>query len=486
MSKIECLLKNSIIKYNSLAKPVKATFWLTVCSFLQKGISVITVPIFTRLLNSSEYGMVSVYVSWANIFSMITSLSVYAGAFNPAMIKYDNKRDEYVSSMLGLTTLITGLAWIVYMIFKDFFVKMTGLPVVLLNLMFVQLLFAPAFNLWLAKERFEYKYKSIVIVSIIMSILSPLVSVIAVVFSQERAMSKIISAEVVSDLIYLLIYVHLLFKGKKFLKLEYWRYVIKINIPLIPHFLSGTILNQADRVMINNFCGADCAGIYSVAYSAAMVLTVLNGSINASLVPWTYRKIKANQTQDIKGVVNTILIGVFCVISIFILCAPEMMYILASKEYGEAVWIIPSVTCSVFFWTIFGLFVNIELYYEKSIYVAVASVISALLNVLLNYVCIPKYGYMAAGYTTLASYLIYTIIHFWFMKKVLKQKNQKNDMYDVKFILVLSCFMICVSFISLLLYRNIIIRYLALFCIVSIVVYKGKDFNRIGREVRKK
>ena len=46
---------NITSKYRSLSVQAKAALWFTICSFLQKGISFITVPIFTRLMSTEEY-----------------------------------------------------------------------------------------------------------------------------------------------------------------------------------------------------------------------------------------------------------------------------------------------------------------------------------------------------------------------------------------------------------------------------------------------
>ena len=50
-------------------------------------------------------------------------------------------------------------------------------------------------------------------------------------------------------------------KGKAFYIRDYWRFALAFNIPLIPHYLSSQILNQADRIMIGNMIGKGEAAI---------------------------------------------------------------------------------------------------------------------------------------------------------------------------------------------------------------------------------
>lgn len=57
--------------YKNLSVSMKAALWFTICGFVQKGISFITLPIFTRLLTTAQYGIVSVYVSWVGLISIL-------------------------------------------------------------------------------------------------------------------------------------------------------------------------------------------------------------------------------------------------------------------------------------------------------------------------------------------------------------------------------------------------------------------------------
>ena len=77
---------------------------------------------------------------------------------------------------------------------------------------------------------------------------------------------------------------------------------------LIPYFLSTTVLNQADRIMINNMVGSAEAGIYSVAYAIAMLMLLVNTAISDAFVPWMFRRLKNKEYKDIEPVTNKILV----------------------------------------------------------------------------------------------------------------------------------------------------------------------------------
>ena len=105
-------------KYHNMPIESKAGVWFVLCNIVQKGISTITVPIFTRIMNAEQYGNYTIYLSWQGLLLIFTSLNLYYGVFNNAMIKFKDDRDRYVSSMQGLTFSFTLLIFIIYLIFK--------------------------------------------------------------------------------------------------------------------------------------------------------------------------------------------------------------------------------------------------------------------------------------------------------------------------------------------------------------------------------
>jgi O-antigen/teichoic acid export membrane protein len=119
------------------------------------------------------------------------------------------------------------------------------------------------------------------------------------------------------------------------------------------------------------------------------------------------------------------------------------------------------------------LFANIEYYYGKTNYVAAASIGAAITNILLNYFFIPIYGYIAAGYTTLISYILYALGHFLFMRRVSYKCAGGVKFYSHKLIMIISVLFLLFVLIIMPMYNFSYIRY-GLFLIVLILMF----FNR--------
>ena len=106
------------------------------------------------------------------------------------------------------------------------------------------------------------------------------------------------------------------------------------------------------------------------------------------------------------------------------LFAPEVVFIFGGEKYMDAKWIIPSVSASVFFIFYIPCLVIWNIIIKKTWQISFASIICASINILLNYFFISKFGYHAAGYTTLFSYILLALCHFamykWVMRKEIK------------------------------------------------------------------
>lgn len=359
------MLRKFLNRYESMSVPAKAAIWFAFCNVLQKGISVITVPIFTRILSTEEYGVYSIYLSWLNILTVFTSLNLYYGVFNNAMVKFEHDRDKYISSMQGLVIVCTGFVFGLYLVANEGVNQFSGLSTVIFILMFIEMLVTPSLQFWSARQRFDYKYKTLVLVTLAKSVLNPICGIVAFRISNGGAVARII-ATVAVELIFCGYILWIQFKkGRCFFNAQYWKYAIKFNLPLLPHYLSGTILNQADRMMIQSIVGKTEVAIYSVAYNVGMLMQLFTNAINSSFTPWFYISMREKRYDKIRNVSNALMFIMASMVVLLMFFAPEVIMIFAPKQYYEAIYVIPPVSASVFFVYLYSLFVNLEFYYEK-------------------------------------------------------------------------------------------------------------------------
>ena len=469
------IIKKIKVKYESLSIQAKASIWFVICNCLQKATQIITTPIYTRILSTKQYGEYTVFLSWVELVAIITTLDIFYSGFNVGMEKFNKDRKNYVSSMHGLCIALTSIWAVLGFTFSKNISLLTGLSPLHVKLLFGYMYVYPIYLFWSAQKKYDYNYKPLLLVTLLSSIFTILVgSIVATKFVDKS--SAVIIAKIVIELIIAIPLFSVSINGfKSLINKYYWIYALKFNIPLIPHYLSTMILNHSDRIMILNICGASNAAIYSVAYSIAMLMTIVQNAINSAITPWLYNKLSNQSYAGIKKIIIQIIFIVAILNILLIGIAPEIVNILSSNAYYEAIWIIPPVSFGVFLTCIYGFFVNVELYYGNNWIAAIASLLAALTNLILNYIFINRYGYIAAGYTTLLSYLILTVVHYVGLKYVCKKNLlEMTYIFSIKTILLIVFAFACVACVFMFLYENVILRYLIIIIILG-TIFKQRN-----------
>lgn len=477
------MLKQFFEKYKSLPIQVKASFWFLICSFLQRGISIITTPIFTRLLSTEEYGQYSVFNSWLGIVTVFVSLNLYAGVYTQGLIKHTDERKKYSSSLQGLTLVLVIFWTILYLLFQDFWNMLFSLTTVQMLAMLLMIWTSSVFNFWATSQRVEYRYRTLVIITLVVSVLKPVIGIVLVNISEDKVTARILGLAIVELFVYTFFFFLQMYQGKTFYSKKFWRDALVFSIPLVPHYLSQNLLSSADRIMISEMINADTAGIYSLAYSISMIMLLFNAALSQTMGPWIYTKIKEKKIEDISKIAYPALILIACINILLIAFAPEIVLLFAPRSYYDAIWVIPPIAMSVYFMFMYDLFAKFEFFYEKTYYITIATISGAILNIMLNYYFIDIFGFYAAGYTTLICYVVYALLHYHFMMKICKKYLNNVLPYDTRKILFLSVsFMLC-GFLFLLTYSHLIVRYMLIIILFLISVLKRKRILKYFKQI---
>ena len=173
-------------RWNTMPLAGKASAAYAFCNIIQKSISFITLPLFTRLLTTEQYGQVTVYNSWLAIITIFITLNLAYGSFSPAMMRFEKDRDGYISSVEGICTFLASFFLLLYLPFHNFWNRLFDLPTELIVLMVAEILTSTAILLWSGKQRFDFNYKSIIAVSLLASFAAPLLAYLFIVYTKEK------------------------------------------------------------------------------------------------------------------------------------------------------------------------------------------------------------------------------------------------------------------------------------------------------------
>ena len=468
------MLKKIIKKYNLIPAQVKASFWFLICAFMQRGISFITTPIFTRLLNTTEYGQFNIFNSWLGILTVIVSLNLCAGVYARGVVKFSDDRKVFTSSMQGLSLTLTLIWTIIYFAVRTFWNSVFSLTTFQMLCMFVMILSANIFGFWSMNQRVDFKYRSLVIVTLVMSLAKPVLGIILVKSATDKVTARIFGLAVIEAFVCIILFIFQALQGKKCFSAFYWKHALAFNIPLVPHYLSMTVLNSADRIMIGKMVNESSAGIYGLAYSISQIMTLFNTALLQTIEPWLYKRINDKNIKGISKVAYPAFIGIAAVNLLLIALAPEAVKIFAPAEYYDAIWVIPPVAMSVYFMFSYTFFAVFEFYYERTKLIATATSAGAVLNIVLNYIFINRFGYYAAGYTTLVCYMVYAVFHMYFMRKICRERLDNEQPYRLRIYGGITFVFLLLGFVFMVSYKYIVIRYsiLGMMLIVMVVFHK--------------
>ena len=459
--------------YKNLSIQIKATLWFLICLFLQKGISFIATPVFTRIMSPSEFGAYNVWISWFGVATVIVSLNLFCGVYTSGIIKYSNDRKIYSQSLVSLNFVLC-LSWLfLYLIFDNYFNALLGCSNIQMLCMIFLIWTSSIYSFWASEQRVDLKYKQMVCVTLLLSISKPIVCFFLVINFSDKVTARIVGVLITEAVICTPLILHYISKEQRFFNLTYWKYALFFNIPLIPHYLSQVIITNSDSIMISYFDSDKSSGIYSLGASVAQVVSVFCTAFFMSIEPWLYKKLKNGEIENI----STVAYKTFSIIGILnlmlIIMAPEAVKLFAPFEYYEAIWIVPPLACGIFFSFQYTFYAVFEFYYKKTHLIALATFVGAFLNLIGNYFFIPVYGYQAAAYTSLLCYIVYALMHYIFMRS-LCIKNYKVNVYSLKAILTLSLSFIMLACLFMLCYSYEYLRY-SLFILLCLIIVIKRD-----------
>ena len=461
------------------SKLIRSSFWYTIGNFFIKGISFVTIPIFVNITSQAEYGLINNFTSFVSIFSLVVGLSLNS-CVNNASFDYRDEIEEFLSSVLFLATssfLIFVFLGNIMFLFRNSIFDMNPL---VFNLMLSQSFstFLVAYVQAYFTIHFEhFKYLALSLISTTLNV-GISVLLMQTLLQSNKYLGRALGGALGLGIIAVILYMIIMFKGKKLIDISYWKYALKISLPLIPHTLSNVMLAQFGRIMINSSLGASQAGIYSYISNIGIILNVVWQSTNNAWVPWFYGEMNKKKYTNIKKVSNYYLLA-FTVLSIVVMVGSvDLARIMAPEEYYSGLSLVIPISLGYFFQFLYSLPVNVEFYEKKTTYIALGTVASAIVNIGLNIVFIPKLGIIAAGYTTVVTYFLLFLFHYFMAKKI--TNRQLFNTSKIWFIIV---FMIIFSVVLHLVINHLILRYtLLLVCLVVIGGYFIKNKKRILQE----
>ncbi|WP_289300999.1 oligosaccharide flippase family protein [Sporofaciens musculi] len=405
-------------------KVIKAGIGYTICNYMLKGLAFFTVPIFSRILSTGDYGIYNTFAAYESVMFVLIGCTLQT-SYKNARYKYDTDDtfDSYVSSTM-LLTIFSMLFWnIMFYLFRNQISEFLSIPWELLCALILYS-FSTAiigcFNVYIS---LDYRYKTFLAISLCNSIGNILLSILMIlyVFPEEGYMGRVLGTTIPAAVIALYILLRQFKIANPKINLEFWKWGLSYSLPVMPHTIGQVILSQFDRIMILKMVNAQKAGIYSFAYNIYSIVYITSTSLDHVWSPWFYREMHKGNENGIQRYTTMYSYGMLLFSSCVMLGSVEIVKLLGPKEYGESVLCVVPLVAGGFFTFLHMIPIAVEYYYEKTKFIALCTVSAALINVLLNWIFINRLGYVAASYTTFVTYFLYFMFHYLLSIKIHKK-----------------------------------------------------------------
>ena len=431
-------------------------------SALAKAIGVLTTPIFTRILSSSDYGKYTLYMSWLGLFTLICSSSVSPTVIYRGLEQYKDRKHDFIISSFWLGLGFSGIICALLFAFSNLF----GLNIPLIPILSIQLLCDVTVGFYQTLRRYNYHYKALSLTNAISVGATPLIAFFLIFALNIGYLGRIYALLFVSLAIAIPHFYRLLSNKGATTDKKILLYVAKRAMPLLPHSVSTALGAEVDKLMITALLGAEALAKYSVSHTVGLGVGFAITALASALYPWVIRKLSSGDSSMVLPIANAILtclaaLGI--VVSLFI---PEVFAFLAPKEYAVAKLATIPLLLSTLPSFASSFITQGIVYAERSGYTSVSAAASVALGILFNLLFIPKLKYVGAGLSLLLSSLITLFLNCSFLKRC-----GLRDIFSIASFLKILFVFIVSALLALLIYPTLSLRILALVIPATMLFY---------------
>jgi O-antigen/teichoic acid export membrane protein len=405
---------------NKIIRLLKSSSGYTIGSVVNRAMFMISLPIMTRYLAPEEYGILSV----VNVVIGLM-MTLYGLAANDFIIRFyyeQQSEDQRRRFLGGILSFILSLSLFVSIVltflgeglFKRFFPSIPFAPYIILGIWacFVHMLeMVPDALFRIRNEVFLF-----VSVNFTKSILAITLSIIAVV-ALNRGAEGPLAAALTADIILGFFFIYYL-KDKVRLNFSYGliKACLKFSLPVLALLLGSVLLESADRLMLQHFVDMSVVGQYSIGSTLASVLIMIASSMDVAWTPFFYATAKQESQDQAKAIfaqaATYLGAGILFCALIPIILRHEIVYILAPPAYYAVIEVIPlimmgAILNGLFFIPVRGIYLK-----NKTIYLPFIIALGLLINIILNYLLIPRWQMAGAASATIVAALIMLILGF--------------------------------------------------------------------------
>jgi O-antigen/teichoic acid export membrane protein len=390
---------------------IKNAFIYTLTDVINKAIPFLLLPILTKYLSPSEYGLVATF----STFMMITSIIIELNMSNAINIFFFGSEKEklniYIVNTILISLLITIISLLSISLFSQYFSNLLSISDNWIYLGIVTVFFQFITTINLVLWQAEHEAKKYGLYQILQTILNLFLTILLVVYFKFGAEGQIL-AQTSSIILFSFFSLFILYKRnylKYTISINYMKDAIKFGLPLIPLSLSGWLRTGADRLLLTNIIGTAATGIYVVGFQFGMIISILSIAFNKAFNQFLYKKLsninpsEKNQLVIFSYIYFTLILFLALIVSIV---SPWIIKNFLDEKYINSIEIVPWICFAYAFQGMYIMVVNYLYYIKKTSYLGYLTLICGVIHVLLSFYLIKIYGIVGAGIASLISFAL--------------------------------------------------------------------------------
>ena len=455
---------------------IKNTFVIFLGKFCTQFISFLLVPIYTHYIFTNDYGYIDLVQSYMTLLVPILILRFDSGVFRFLIDERkneDGKKNIISSTLFFLITQIV-IFTIIFLIINKFVNIRLGISILLATISMA------ISNILLQISRGIGDNIGYSISSIIAGIITIALNVIFIVII-KKDISYILHATTIANLICSLFLICrnkiYNFFSKDNINKTKFKEMLVYSLPMIPDGLSWWIINVSDRSIISLIMGTSFNGIYAVSSKFSNILSSFFQIFNMSWQESASLHIKDKDKEvffnNVLNEMYKIFYSLCLIIMVFI---PIVFKIMIGEEYKIAMKYIPYLLYGNLFSAIANLIGGVYIAEKNTKSVARTTMMTAVINLVINLIFINKIGLLASAISTLISYIALVIYRYFDVRRYIKMKLNK------KIVIITTIYFI---FSSILYYNEKIVLNIFLACIFCFLLNKKEIINTLKKILRK-
>lgn len=442
-----------------------------------KLITFLLVPLYTYCLTTNEYGIIDLLFTVSSVLFPIFTLNITESIYRFSMDKDANK-DKIMTIGIIFCILCFVMSFLSIFLF-DFFPSYSQYKFYFL----IYLNSSAIFQLFSANLKGQEKLDKFTICNIANTLFTVLLNVIFLKFLNLGIKGYFLAYSISNFIssIYAFTSGEVLSTLRKFtFDSNLCKAMLKYSIVLLPTSFLWWIIDSSDRVMISSLLGPNSNGIYAISYKIPAIIASLAGIFNQS---WVFTVVKEKDSGNKSEYANTIFKSIYIIMTIAALVIITFIKIFfkfyVSPDYYTAWKYVPFLLIGSLFLS-YGTFFSASYNaYKDGKGILFSSILGAFINIILNFLFIPKFGIYGAAIATCVSYISVFFYRYFDTQKYIRIIFKIHD--SIALLLLLSSsilvffdsiyaqiFQIVILFFSVFYYRK------KLFKIVKVTLEMGK------------